>query len=181
MSDTKRRGSAITARELTKVYRLYDNIRDQAIDVTGLNWLFFWRKIKSRSFPALNGINVEIKHGERVGIIGQNGAGKTTFLKLITGAIAPSGGELEINGDIQALMQVGLGFHPEFSGRENIDASLLYSGLTQDEKKAAEQDVIDFCETWPVFGPAFENLFPGHAVAPAICLRHGHQTRHSGG
>lgn len=146
MNDTKRNGSAIAARDLTKVYKLYDNVRDQAIDVTGLNWLFFWRKIKSRAFPALNGINVEIKHGERVGIIGQNGAGKTTFLKLITGAIAPSSGELEINGDIQALMQVGLGFHPEFSGRENIDASLLYSGLAPDEKKVAEQDVIDFCE-----------------------------------
>jgi len=146
MSNISKKQSAIYAKDLSKVYRLYDDIRDQAIDVMGLNRLFFWRKFQSRAFPALSGINVNINHGERVGIIGQNGAGKTTFLKLITGAIAKTDGTLEINGEIQALMQVGLGFHPEFTGRQNISASLLYSGLNLEEKKIAEQDVIEFCE-----------------------------------
>ncbi|MCF6199798.1 MAG: polysaccharide ABC transporter ATP-binding protein [Hyphomicrobiaceae bacterium] len=141
-----RDNAAITARNLSKVYKLYDNVQDKTIDLLGLNKLFFWHKIDPKEFSALNGINFSIAHGERVGIIGQNGAGKTTLLKLITGAISHTGGELEINGDIQALMQVGLGFHPEFSGRENITASLLYSGLGPVEKQRAEQDIIEFCE-----------------------------------
>ncbi len=137
---------AIRAANLTKTYKLYGNVTDQAIDVMDLNKLFFWHKINPTHFQALGGISFTIAHGERVGIIGQNGAGKTTLLKLITGAISHTGGELVTNGDIQALMQVGLGFHPEFTGRENIGASLLYSGLMADDKKAAEEDIIDFCE-----------------------------------
>ncbi len=146
MNEKQQGPLAIAARQLTKVYRLYDNVRDQAIDVMGLSRLFFWRKIQSREFLALNGLDIEIAHGERVGIIGENGAGKTTFLKLITGAISPTGGQLDINGEIQALMQVGLGFHPEFTGRENIEASLLYSGLDAQDKTTAERDIIEFCE-----------------------------------
>ncbi len=138
--------AAITARNLSKVYKLYDNVQDKTIDLLGLNWMFFWRRITTRSFSALKDLNLNIKHGERVGIIGQNGAGKTTLLKLITGAISHTEGELEINGEIQALMQVGLGFHPEFTGRENIEASLLYSGLNDQEKTEATLDIIDFCE-----------------------------------
>lgn len=146
MTETKRHLPAISAKGLSKTYKLYDSVTDQVVDVMRLGWLFFWRKISPRPFPALSDINVNIAHGERVGIIGQNGAGKTTFLKIITGAISATGGVLAIDGDIQALMQVGLGFHPEFTGRENIKASLLYSGLPDHEKRAAEQDVIDFCE-----------------------------------
>ena len=146
MDDMKRDAAAIVAQNLTKTYKLYGNVTDQAIDILGLNWLFFWRTIEPQHFGALNDFNVEIFHGERVGIIGQNGAGKTTFLKLITGAISATEGDLKVNGDIQALMQVGLGFHPEFTGLENISASLLYSGLSEEDKQTATEDIIEFCE-----------------------------------
>lgn len=91
-------------------------------------------------------MDLTIGRGERVGIIGRNGAGKTTLLKIIAGASEPTTGSLSVHGNVQALMQVGLGFHPEFTGRENISASLLYSGLNAEELRDAEEDVIAFCE-----------------------------------
>lgn len=129
-----------------KEYKLYDSLSEQAIDVLGLSRLCFWRSTDYRTFVALDGIDFEIKHGERVGIVGRNGAGKTTLLKLVTGNFTPSGGEIEINGEVQALMQTGLGFHSDFTGYENIRSSLIYSGLSGHELKAAVNDIIDFCE-----------------------------------
>jgi lipopolysaccharide transport system ATP-binding protein len=116
------------------------------MDLLGLYRLLHRRRPSFAQHAALNGINLTISRGERVGIIGRNGAGKTTLLKLITRAAEPSSGYLTVNGDVQALMQVGLGFHPEFTGRENIRASLLYSGFTAEERRWAEEDIIFFCE-----------------------------------
>jgi lipopolysaccharide transport system ATP-binding protein len=129
-----------------KEYRLYDSVSEQAIDVLGLSWLRFWRPTRYRTFTALDGINLEIRHGERVGIVGRNGAGKTTLLKLITGNFRPTAGKIEVNGDVQALMQTGLGFHGEFTGYENIKSSLIYNGLTGNELDRAVKDIIEFCE-----------------------------------
>jgi len=129
-----------------KEYRLYDSIPEQAIDVLGLSSLFFWRPNRYRTFIALDGIDLQVGHGERVGIVGRNGAGKTTLLKLITGNFTPTAGEIEINGDVQALMQTGLGFHGEFTGYENIKSSLIYNGLTGDELEPAVEEIIEFCE-----------------------------------
>ena len=86
------------------------------------------------------------RRGERVGIIGRNGAGKTTLLKLITGNFAPTAGEVTVGGTVQALMATGVGFHSDFTGAENIRASLIYNGLPGAEIEAAFQDIVDFCE-----------------------------------
>ena len=129
-----------------KEYRLYDSLAQQAIDVLGLSKLQFWRPTQYKTFVALDGIDLEIQHGERVGLIGPNGAGKTTLLKLITGNFTPTSGKIEINGDVQALMQTGLGFHGDFTGFENIKSSLIYSGLSGKELDDAAADIIDFCE-----------------------------------
>ena len=112
----------------------------------GFSWVRFWRPIQYRTFLALNGIDLEIKHGEKVGIVGRNGSGKTTLLKLITGNFSSTTGEVKINGAVQALMQTGLGFHGEFTGYENIKSSLIYNGLRGDELKRAVEDIVDFCE-----------------------------------
>lgn len=117
-----------------------------ALDALGLNKVLFWRKKKVDEFNALKGISLEVGHGELVGVIGRNGAGKSTLLKLITGNFAPTSGRIAVNGSVQALMQVGLGFHPEFTGYENIRSSLAYNGLTGEEYEAALADVIDFVE-----------------------------------
>lgn len=137
---------AIRLRDVRKEYRLYDSLSDQALDVLGLSWLRFWRKSKYKTFVALNGINLDIRKGERIGIVGRNGAGKTTLLKLITGNFAPTSGTIDVNGNVQALMQTGLGFHGEFTGMENIRSALAYSGLPAQDVEAAIDDIIDFCE-----------------------------------
>src|SRR5438045_8613383 len=73
---------------------------------------------------ALDRIDLEIRRGEKVAIIGRNGAGKSTFLKLVTNVIRPTAGVLDVKGDVHALLQIGTGFHPEFTGRENVLAYL---------------------------------------------------------
>lgn len=137
---------AVKFTNVSKEYRLYDSPKEQAIDVLGLARLRFWRSTKYRTFLALEDINLVIKHGERVGIIGPNGAGKTTLLKLITGNFSPTSGEIDINGEVQALMQTGLGFHSEFTGYENIKSSLIFNGLSGKDLEKAVEDIIGFCE-----------------------------------
>lgn len=138
---------AVQLDEVSKVYRLYGSPREQVLDSLGFNRLLFRKgRIAYREFHALRNISLTVRHGERVGIIGRNGAGKTTLLKLITRNFAPTTGAVEVNGSVQALMQMGLGFHPEFSGYENIRSSLLYNGLAGAEFEEALADVIDFVE-----------------------------------
>ena len=137
---------AIRLSGIRKEYRLYNNLTDQVIDVLGLGWARFRRTSGYKVFAALNGIDMDVAHGERVGLIGRNGAGKTTLLKLVTGNFRPTAGEIEVNGEVQALMSSGLGFHGEFTGFENIRSSLTYNGLSGTDLEAAIEDVVDFCE-----------------------------------
>ena len=137
---------AIRLRGVSKEYKLYPNVREQALDVLGLSALRFWRQPDFRVFRALDGIDLDIGVGERVGIVGRNGAGKTTLLKLITGNFAPTQGEVSIAGKVQALMATGIGFHSDFTGAENIRASLLYNGLSSTETDTAVDEIVDFCE-----------------------------------
>ena len=131
---------------LGKMYKMYASRRDHIMDVLGLSPLFFWKKQTYREFWALRGIDLVVRKGERVGIIGHNGAGKSTLLKTLIGAHEPSEGSMFINGRIQALMQLGTGFHPDFTGRENIRASLGYNNLSAKEIAEREEEIIDFTE-----------------------------------
>ncbi len=94
----------------------------------------------------MSNVSLDVPRGHRIGIIGRNGAGKTTLLKLICGNFAPTDGKIEVNGTVQALMSIGLGFHPEYTGRENVQASLQYNGLSRDEYKQAMDGIVEFCE-----------------------------------
>jgi lipopolysaccharide transport system ATP-binding protein len=136
---------AIRLAGVTKSYRLYSSPLLMGADL--LNIPFFRKRIeRCPLFQALKGIDLTVEKGERLGIVGRNGAGKTTLLKLITGNFLPTSGEVEINGQVQSLMDAGLGFHPEFSGRQNIRASLIYNGLSEPESVAAENEIIEFVE-----------------------------------
>jgi lipopolysaccharide transport system ATP-binding protein len=130
---------------VTKTYRLYGSLREQALDVLGIR-IPFVAKTKAVEFDALKGIDLKIYSGEQVGIVGRNGAGKTTLLKLLTGNFAPSSGTVAVNGTIQALMQTGLGFHPEFTGEENLKSALAYNGLSGQDLESALRDAIEFVE-----------------------------------
>lgn len=137
---------AIRLRNVSKIYRLHGSQGDQLIDVLGLQRFGFKTKTKPKEFAALSNISLDVPRGHRIGIVGRNGAGKTTLLKLICGNFTPTSGELEVNGSVQALMSVGMGFHPEYTGRENIEASLQYNGLAREEYQKAMEGIIDFCE-----------------------------------
>lgn len=137
---------AIDMQGVSKVYKLYGSQRDQLIDVLRLQHIGFKIKNPLKEFIALNNISLTVPKGHRIGIVGRNGAGKTTLLKLICGNFTPTQGSVEINGTVQALMSTGLGFHPEYTGRENVEATLQYNGLSKDEYREAIEDIIDFCE-----------------------------------
>jgi ABC-type polysaccharide/polyol phosphate transport system ATPase subunit len=103
----------LSVKDLTKIYRLYKNPLDRLKE-------FFLKGKRYIEFVALNNVSFSIKRGETFGIIGENGAGKSTLLQLIAGTLSPTYGEIKINGRILALLELGVGFHPDFTGRENI-------------------------------------------------------------
>lgn len=152
---------AIRLENVGKTYKLHGSQRDQLIDVLGLRRIGVKPRIKPKEFVALDQINLEVLRGQRIGIVGRNGAGKTTLLKLLCGNFAPTNGNVEVNGDVQALMNVGLGFHPEYTGRENVEASLQYNGIDKSEYEAALDSIIDFCELGEFFDQPFKTYSLG--------------------
>lgn len=166
--------TAIRINGVSKIYKLHGSHKDQVIDVLGLQRFGFRPKTKPKKFKALNSISLEVRQGDRIGIVGRNGAGKTTLLKLISGNFAPTQGEVEVNGKVQALMSVGFGFHPEYTGRENIEASLQYNDLEYKEYNRAVEEIIEFCELGPFIDQPFKSYSLGmqsrlqFAVATAI-------------
>lgn len=97
-------------------------------------------------FMALNGVSFEVKKGEAVGIIGHNGAGKSTLLKLITRITAPTSGDIYLNGRVASMLEVGTGFHPELTGRENVYLNGAILGMTKKEIDTKMEDIIEFSE-----------------------------------
>lgn len=138
--------ASVVFESVSKIYNLYSSKTDQVIDVLGLERFGLRTKTAPRKFASLDNISFVVNKGQRLGIIGQNGAGKTTLLKLICGNFAPTNGKVKVNGSVQALMSAGLGFHPEYTGRENVAAALQYNGLSKSDYGEAFTGIIDFCE-----------------------------------
>lgn len=152
---------AIHVQDVSKTYSLYGSQRDQFVDVLRLSRFGLRPRSAPTKFNALTNINLDIQRGQRLGIIGRNGAGKTTLLKLLCGNFKPTSGSIEVNGTVQALMSIGLGFHPEYTGRENVRASLHYNGLSRDEFASATDDIIEFCELGEFFDQPFKTYSLG--------------------
>ncbi len=108
--------------------------------------LVFWNKTKVNYHEVLKNINLKIKRGETVALIGVNGSGKSTLLKLMTKIIYPTTGEIKTYGKLTSLLELGAGFHPDFTGRENIYFNASIFGLSAAEIDKRVQDIIDFSE-----------------------------------
>ena len=108
--------------------------------------LLFWKKSKKEKREILKGVTLKVKKGEVVGLIGVNGSGKSTLLKLMTKIIYPNKGKIETNGKLTSLLELGAGFHPDFSGRENIYFNASIFGLTKKEIDSRVQQIIEFSE-----------------------------------
>jgi len=134
---------AIRATHLKKVYRLYAKPAYRFLDMFGMLGA---RPDAYTEHAALHDVNLEIRRGEKVAIIGRNGAGKSTFLKLITRVIQPTAGVIDVAGDVHALLQIGTGFHPEFTGRENVLAYLAQLGIAGAEAQRRCADAVAFAE-----------------------------------
>lgn len=98
------------------------------------------------TMTVLHNITLEVRRGQSVGLIGENGAGKSTLLKLISGVLTPSAGKVKVKGRIGALLELGAGFHPEYSGRENIAMSAALYGLSNDEIRTRLPEIIEFAD-----------------------------------
>lgn len=152
---------AIHLDDVSKVYKLHGSHRDQLVDVLRLQRLGFRIRNPVREHVALSHITLSVPRGHRMGIVGRNGAGKTTLLKLLCGNFTPTSGLIEVSGAVQALMNVGLGFHPEYTGKENVAASLQYNGLRKDEYAAAMEGIAEFCELGEYFDQPFKTYSLG--------------------
>ena len=132
---------AIQVEDVTKIYRLYEKPIDrlkETVSVTHKNY--------HRDFYALNGISFQVKKGETVGIIGTNGSGKSTILKIITGVLTPTTGTVKVDGKISALLELGAGFNMDYTGIENVYMNGTMMGYTRKEMDAKLQDILDFAE-----------------------------------
>ncbi len=108
--------------------------------------ILFFKRNRKEKIEVLKNINLRIKEGETVGLIGVNGSGKSTLLKLMTKIIYPDSGKIETRGKLTSLLELGAGFHPDFSGRENIYFNASIFGLTKKEIDARLKDIIEFSE-----------------------------------
>lgn len=131
---------AIRFKNVTKKYRLYEN------DKKRFQAFLFGDRVKSVIKVANDHLNFEIKRGESVAILGRNGAGKSTMLKIVTGVVFPTSGKVKVNGRVSALLELTSGFENGFTGRENVYLKGRLMGLDKSHIAKIEQDIIDFAE-----------------------------------
>lgn len=140
---------AIRARDISKHYKIFARPEDR------LKQMIMPRLQRAlgrppmryfNDFAALNGVSFDIRRGETVGIVGRNGSGKSTLLQIVCGTLQPTGGSIEVNGRIAALLELGAGFNPEFTGRENVYLNAAILGLSRAEIDARFDDIARFAD-----------------------------------
>jgi lipopolysaccharide transport system ATP-binding protein len=134
---------AIRLSNVTQRFRL---IHERPDTVRELFSKFFRHRVTYHDFDAVKNISFEIGRGETVGIIGRNGSGKSTLLKIVAGVYRPTEGNVEVNGTVAPLIELGAGFHSDLTGRENVLLNGLLLGYSKREMQAREKNIIDFAD-----------------------------------
>ena len=137
----QKKAADFAVNNISKMYKLYENPMDRLKESLGLT-----RKKRYKEHYALNNVSFQVKKGETVGIIGTNGSGKSTILKIITGVLNPTQGEVVVDGRISALLELGAGFNGEYSGIENVYLNGQMIGFSKEEIDAKLQDILDFAD-----------------------------------
>lgn len=132
---------AIEVKDVVKIYKLYNKPRDRVKEAFG-----FGKKQQTKLHYALNGVSLKIAKGETVGIIGTNGSGKSTILKIITGVLNPTSGEVHVDGRISALLELGAGFNMEYNGIENVYLNGMMMGFSEKEIEEKLPSILEFAD-----------------------------------
>lgn len=156
----------VRIREAGKCYHMYDRPADRLKQA-----LFRWRKTYFREFWAVRGVSLEVRRGEAVGIIGRNGSGKSTLLQMIAGTLAPTEGSVEVAGRVAALLELGSGFNPEFSGRDNVYLNGSILGLPRHEIDERFDAIASFADIGPFIDQPVKTYSSGMMVRLAFAVQ----------
>jgi len=156
---------AITVEDLSKVYQIYDLPRHRL-------WQSLWRGRRRfyREFHALTHVSFDVRRGEVVGIIGRNGSGKSTLLQLVCGTLTPSSGQVVAKGRVAGLLELGAGFNPEFTGRENVYRNGAIMGLTTAEVDARYTQIVEFADIGDFLDQPLKTYSTGMVVRLAFAV-----------
>ncbi len=157
--------AVVSIRDLSKRFKLYKKPWGRVIE-----WITWGRVLRHESFWALQGINLEVKPGECVGIIGVNGAGKTTLLKILSRALYPTTGSFEVKGRLVSLLELGTGFHPELTGRQNIFQSARLLDFPEAYVRARLPAILDFAQIGEFIDQPVKQYSSGMFVRLAFSL-----------
>lgn len=158
--------AAVRVTELGKAYRIYGHPRDRLKQMFARSGRRYFQE-----FWALRDVNFVVRPGEALGIIGRNGQGKSTLLQLLAGTLKPTQGRVEINGRVAALLELGSGFNPEFTGRENVLFGGMLLGMARAQVEARLADVIDFAEIGEFIDHPVKSYSTGMFVRLAFALQ----------
>ncbi len=158
--------SVVEVKDLSKCYRIYDHPRDRLLQAfVGHRRQYF------REFWALKEINFRLARGQTVGIVGRNGSGKSTLLQLICGTLTPTAGRVAVRGRVGALLELGSGFNPDFTGRENIFLNAAVLGLTQADIERRLDDILAFADIGPFIDQPVKSYSSGMALRLAFSVQ----------
>ena len=157
--------NAIEVRDVTKVYRLYNKPVDRLLEALGPK-----SKSRHRDFYALKGVSFNVEKGTTVGVIGTNGSGKSTILKIITGVLTPTTGSVEVKGTVSALLELGAGFNMEYTGMENIYMNGTMMGYSRQEMEEKIPEILNFADIGDFVNQPVKSYSSGMFVRLAFAL-----------